>query len=674
MENRIKTTFLLCITLCVNIFISSFFCATARAQEVTPIVWGGGGAFTGVTSYKEHLYLSSDVAGIWKQKNGSWEPYVEGLTQYNVTSLVVFNDLLLATTADELLYTKGDGRWFSTNIKLNTYRSITDQPYSVSPDLGLLCIASRNSKIECLDKSFKQISIPIGEKPIGGIIFQKQQDKGSSNLYFYSNKKLLSVDVKTKKTKLLAKFDNKVTALVEYGAGLLIATSKNIYDLQNLNDPIYSVSLTNIVNLFVTKTGDETYLNKGSIFVGLGSKWNLKLHKLTFDNNIFMESVRTSISFDPLLPHRKSQTTLTKFLSVNQIGDETYVTDYWGVYKVSDLGTPKLIEVTGNAYNVVATDLVVADNYLYVSTMDNGVIKIDKVTKDSKKRSVQAISFGSIKGHAWSMMYYNKTLFAIFSPWDKANEFLFRYSEMDESKTITQLTNTDSRTGRGSFWGKSYARELVYYYGIVSFKDGANGGLVVNEPNMLDMEEPYTFGEFNKVYKAMEELNGLLYVATCEGPPTVMALNQSGEAEFSIRFPKGFCAFTSYKHNDMLYFLGTQKGRSVIYKLVGNRIKLFADMEIGSAFYSMAINPLNEQQIVVATISWSKKATSGLFITNNGGKDFIDQSCLLSHKNGVAAIDFDMGNSWAYILQKVGGLMSMSISQLFSENTCASDA
>ena len=657
----------------MNIFTSSFFCATARAQEVTPIVWGGGGAFTGVTSYKEYLYLSSDVAGIWKQKNGSWEPYVEGLRQYNVTSLVVFNDLLFAITADELLYTNGDGRWLSTNIKLNTYRSITDQPYSISPDLGLLCIASRNSKIECLDKSLKQISIPTGEKPISGIIFQRDQDKGN-NLYFYSNNKLLSVDVITKKTKLLAKFDNKVTAIVEYGEGLLIATSKSIFDLHNLNAPIYSVSLTNIVNLFVTKTGDEAYPIKSSVFVSLGSKWNVKLHKLTFDNNIFIGSVKASIRFDPLLPHRKSQTTLTKFLSVNQIGDEIYVTDYWGVYKVSELVSPELIEVTGDAYNVVATDLIVADNHLYVSTMDNGVVKVDKLTKEARKRSVQAISFGSIKGHAWSMMYFNKMLFAIFSPWDKANDFLFSYSEIDESKTITQLTNADSRKDRGSFWGNSYARELVYYYGIVSFRDGSNGGLVVNEPNMLDMEERYTFGEFNKVYKAMEELKGLLYVATCEGPPTVMALNQSGEAEFSIRFPKGFCAFTSYKHNDMLYFLGSQKGRSVIYKLVGNRMKKFADMEIGSAFYSMAINPMNEQQVAIATMSWSKRATSGLLITNNGGRDFIDQSCLLSHKNGVAAIDFDMGKSVAYILQKVGGLMSMSIAQLFSENTCSNDA
>lgn len=41
-------------------------------------------------------------------------------------------------------------------------------------------------------------------------------------------------------------------------------------------------------------------------------------------------------------------------------------------------------------------------------------------------------------------------------------------------------------------------------------------------------------------------------------------------------------------------------------------------------------------------------------MTSNGGNDFIDQRCLLSHKNGVAAISFDMGKSAAYNLQKLG--------------------
>jgi hypothetical protein len=58
-------------------------------------------------------------------------------------------------------------------------------------------------------------------------------------------------------------------------------------------------------------------------------------------------------------------------------------------------------------------------------------------------------------------------------------------------------------------------------------------------------------------------------------------------------------------------------------------------------------------------------------VSNNGGEDFIDKSCLLTHKNGVAAIDIDIKESQVYILQKVGGLLAMPLVTVFSDNTCS---
>jgi hypothetical protein len=302
--------------------------------------------------------------------------------------------------------------------------------------------------------------------------------------------------------------------------------------------------------------------------------------------------------------------------------------------------------------------------------MDNGVIRISKSLQNGKAREFKDISSSTVKGHAWSMMYFNKTLYAIFAPWNKSNDFLLKYSETEKTLTSDKLTDYSSRTTRGTFWGKAYSRKLAFFYGILSFRDGANGGIVKTEPNALNGPATFSFGEFNKVYNAVEEFNGLLYVATCEGPPTAIALNQSLEGEFSIRFPSGFCAFTTYKDEQYLYFLGSQRGRSVIYKLIGNRVVKFADMKLGSAFYSMFINPLNRSQIAISTITWSKRGNSGLYISNDAGGSFVEQSCLLTHFNGVSAIRFDLSSNLVYVLQKVGGLLSIPVETLFSSSVC----
>lgn len=625
-------------------------------------MWGGGGAFTSVESYKGDLYLSSDVSGVWKQINGNWAPYVNDLTQYNVTALVTFNDLLYAITEDELLYTDGNGGWISTDIKLDTYRSVTDKPFTVSNDQNLMCIASKSYTILCVDKNLNQSILTIKQRVITGVKFAKGM---SQVLYYFSSNTLFTIKLKSGVITKIAEFDNKIIALIEQDTRILLATSKNVFDLQNPEKPLYSVYFKNIINMFTV-----TLDNEMQFFIGLGSKWNIKLHRLVFDNSNFTKGESVDTVYDESLPHRSVHRSLTKFLSINTIDNNTYLTDYWGVFRVSHETKPKLVEISDDAFNIVSTGLIITDNYIYVSTMDNGVIRIDKLPDENNKRHKTAISFSSIRGHAWSMLYFNKTLFAIFAPWNKANDYLFKYSEIDGEKTITKLTNYNNREGRGTYWGESYSRKLVYYHGILSFRDGSNGGLVINKKNTLNVEEPFSFGGFNKVYSAIEEFNGLLYVATCEGPATVIALNQSIDGEFSIKLPKSFCPFTSYKYDDNLYFLGSQNGSAVIYKLVGKKVTKFAEEKVGSAFYSMATNPSNNQQIIIATISWSKKSTSGLFISSNGGQDFVNQSCVLTHNNGVVAIDFDIESQQAYILQKIGGLLTIPLKVIFSQNTC----
>jgi len=634
-------------------------------SELESIVWGGGGAFTGTSFYKGSMYLSSDVSGVWKQVDGSWVPFVQGLSNYNVTTLVVFNDLLFAITSDELLYTNGESDWTSTHISLDTYRTINDQPVAISNDEAQMCIANRNGSIVCIDTDLKHLSLTSKTKSIVGLVFHK--DKPNSLLY-YSKNELFLLNLDDNSNELNHAFTDDIVSIFNSDVGVLIATKAKIFKYEDMHKPIYKAYSSNIVNAF--SVTDKSSI-KHELYISLGSKWNITLHHLSINSSERVALSKLKVEFDKNLPHREAQTSLTKLLSVKQVDDSSYITDYWGVYKISLQAKHTLLEVTNDAHNVVATDLIIADKFIYVSTMDNGVIQIQKTSQPDELRTKQAISFDIVEGHAWSMLYFNKTLYTIFSPWNSANDLLFQFSELSGRASVKSIANYDSRPSRGAFWGNAYSRKLAYYFGIVSFRDGADGRLIVDDSSSLKIEEPYSIGEFNKVYKAIEELDGLLYVATCEHPSTVIVLNQHVDAQFTIRLPKGFCAFSSYKQGKTLYFLGSMKGRSVIYKLDGRKVSKYAEFNKGSAFYSMFVNPLDPQQIAIATISWSNKSTSSLLVSNNGGDDYIDKTCLLTHANGVAAMKFDSLNSSVFILQKVGGILNIPLAMLFSEKGCA---
>lgn len=628
---------------------------SADAKNPEAIVWGGGGAYTSVQEYNGDLYLSSDVAGVWKQVSGSWQPYVKGLSNYNVTSLAVFNNLLFAITTSELLYSNGDGNWITANISLNTYRGVTDLPYAISGDGSLLCIAGRKAHIDCINKQLEHNKINTQGEVITGVWFS---DTPNQPLYYYSGKKLFQLDVSTQKSKLLNTFSNKVVSIFKANNRKLLATSKSVFELNNLDAPIYKVRFAKIISAFAAKNDSQN-----RVFLSLGkNKWNTSLRQYTFVNEEFSDELKIKPSFDKNLPHRSTQTSLTKFLGINQALGSIYLTDYWGVFKLSLGEKADLLEVSNNAYNLVSTDLVIGNEHIYISAMDTGVFKIAKQADENGNREIEAISSKHVKGHAWSMLYANNTLNAVIAPWNNPNDHLFTHSELDNTSKSTALNSYKSRKARGTFWGQAYARKLAYFHGVVSFRDGHNGGLLLNEP---DEKESFSFGEFNKVYKAVEEFKGKLYAATCEWPATVMVFGANAEAEHTIRLPKSFCAFTSYKHKDDLYFLGSEKKRSVIYKLKGRRVRKVFSTDVGSAFYAMAVNPRNSEQMVVATTTFSSKATSGMFVSNDGGKSFVRNKDALRHLNGVVSIKlFEDGKDIA-ILYKVGGLVLADTHQLF---------
>lgn len=661
-----KLTCLIRLGLAVVISLGSIlFSSNARADEIgiQSLGWGGGGAFTSTAMLNNEIYLSSDVTGIWKQAQGKWQPYVEGLGNYNVTSLATFNNSLYAITSTELFVSNGNDEWSSTNIYLNTYRGSTDQAFAVSANEELLCIANRNQKIDCINTENQLTSYATPETLIKNVYFDHQN---SDRLYFSSGSELYVLDLDTHASELIYSFNNTIVAFAKYGSQHLIATQKQVFDLLNLDQEMLNTGNSSIINFFVA-THDDTDV----AFISTGSKWGTYPKRFDLQDGQLIQQQSVKKSFDQSLPHRPYQKYLNKFLGISELNGSTWITDYWGVYQLivsNDDGVPEILEVTSNAVNIVATDLAITDNNIYISAMDNGVVRMSKPI-DNSITQYEALSFSSLQGHAWSLLLQGDTVHGVVSPWSDANDYLFSYNESDAETNNVALTNYSTRPSSGAFWGDAYSRQLVDYNGIVTFRDGSDGGLFAYNNNSINQNGTISLGDQNRVFRSIVSHEGLLYIANCEGMSQLLAINASGDIEITSALPNGFCPFTAYSFQDKLYFLGSKAGNSVIYQFENEEFSLLVSENVGSSFYSMAINPQNYEQIVAATTSWSNKSTSGLFVSLDQGQTFFDRSCVLSHKNGVVAIRFDQDT--AYILQKVGGLRAVPTSTLFSQEECS---
>lgn len=654
----------------VLLFVLSIVAFTSYAENLgntlEQVTWGGGGAFTSTAQLNGKVYLSSDVAGVWRLENEQWQPLVDGLGDYNVTSLAVLRDKLYAITATGLFALENDSHWRSLNISINSYRSVNDQLYSINTNQSLLCFGSRNSLIHCLDNKEKHTSYTLPIKEITGLLFDVENTK---KLFFFSNNRLYRFNLNTGKHELVHQFKHKIISVSAVDGRLMITTKNQILRMDGTSPSthtvLYDADKGNIVNAFPSKLKSKT-----DFYVVLGDRWNTSLFKLVVDDKKSTLS-KLSVSFDAELPHRKHQKRTTKFLSARDGESDIWLTDYWGVYRLKKNENAKqntIIEYSLNAHNTVATDLIITPDHLYISAMDTG---LTAVVRDSYNAGdVSSITPEKLRGHAWSLTEVDDKLYGLFSPWNDANDYLLEFSNDGQNQHITKLTRYDSRQSDGAYWGKAFSRQLTYFNGMVTGRDGKNGGVFGLKDHAFSFEKRVQVGNKNRLFRSLIEYNGALHVSSCENRSYIHSIGEEGTVQSQIELPTGVCIFKFYKRDGELLLLGSKNNKSVIYRLSKNEVSKIYETPIGSAMYSFAQDHSNRNNYALGTTSWSTKSESGLFVTTDDGKTFFDQTCLLSHKNGVAKLDYDVSSASLFVLLKVGGLQIIPGQLVFDENAC----
>ena len=278
--------------------------AADAEQDVTRLGWGGGGAFSSVVEFNNDVYASSDVTGVWKFNGIGWDPLVKGLTNYNITGLLVHNGTLLAATKNQILELSNDNTWSSTGLKLKTYRNTTLQLFTTLAN-GTTCFAALEPFLGCIDNTGSVSKTSLSISKLSGIY----RDEYNDNYVFgYYGKKLYRINKTDGTHSLEYSFPKNILRIskLERDSRPLIFTQKNVYELGSFVPVNVNLNNRSIVNVL---TDTATYSNH---LIALGNTWGANLYQLKLRDQSLTIGTKVPVKYDTSLPHRQRGQTITK--------------------------------------------------------------------------------------------------------------------------------------------------------------------------------------------------------------------------------------------------------------------------------------------------------------------------------------------------------------------------
>ncbi|WP_420935770.1 hypothetical protein ACOJR9_08030 [Alteromonas sp. A081] len=645
--------------------------ASGESSDIMRIGWGGSGAFSSVVEYNGDIYASSDVTGVWRHERPHWYPVVKGLTNYNITGLLVHNNTLLAATKKQILKLGDDNVWSPIGLELNTYRNTTLQLHSTSAN-GTTCFAALEPKIGCIDEQGNVTKQDLSISKLKGVYFSEDSDY----LYGFNANTLFRIDIFDGSHTLEYTFPKNILRISKLSddSEPLIFTQNGIYELGSFATVNIDLNNKSIVNVLIDSS------SAGRHFVALGGQWNATIHELTAVPSGLSIGSKLNIVYDSSLPYRQWRKSMTKPIGMpHTVKGKIWFSDYWGIYAY-DVNSNQFYEKSYDASNFVGTDIHIANDTLYITAMDNGLVSMplnrpNKFTPIFPRKSSDWL----LAGHAWSVNSNDKGVFATLSPWNLSQDYILTADKENNFQNVQKIDDLASRKDTSTFWGQSFSRKLVLSDGIFVYKDGLNGGLFKLEAspreNDNDIQESTSKKIFaterNRVYRALTIYNGLLVSYHIDEQKT-LHFNDivTGELIKKVDAPVGLWAFDLEVIDGSLYLLGSRSG-AVIYRFneVDETFSEIVKVPTASAFLSIKNAPDNSLTIAGA-IDWSGRPTGKVLLNKEGSDEWVDATCLMPNESGVVDVEFTSDSQYVYLLQQVGSVVRFTLSSLHNHEGC----
>jgi|GEM_PF-1314534 len=659
-----------------NLDPSTIFHATAAGEnpDIMRIGWGGSGAFSSVVEYNGDIYASSDVTGVWRHERPHWYPVVKGLTNYNITGLLVHNNSLLAATKKQILKLGEDNVWSPVGLALNTYRNTTLQLHSTSAN-GTTCFAALEARLGCIDEQGNVSRKHLSLSKLKGVYFSEEDN---NYIYGFNDNKLYRIDMFDGSHTLEYTFPKNILRIAKLSndSEPLVFTQNGIYELGSFANVNIELNNKSIVNVLIDSSPT------GKHFVALGGQWNATIHELTTEPSGLSIGSKVNIVYDRSLPYRQWRKSMTKPIGMpHNVKGKIWFGDYWGIYAY-DINSNQFYEKSYDASNFVGTDIHIANDTLYITAMDNGLVSMpldrpNKFTPIFPRKSSDWL----LAGHAWSVDSNAEGVFATLSPWNLSQDYIIAADTANNFQNVQKITGSDTRSDTTTFWGQSYSRKLVLEDDIFVYKDGAdNGGLYKlnysprddNSDIQESTSQKLFSTEKNRVYRAFTKYQDSLVSFQIDEQKKLYFHNiNSGELTKTVDAPDGLWAFNLEVIDNSLYLLGSLGG-AVIYRFNDIDETLTEIVKVPSASAFLTIKNAPDHSITLAgAIDWSAEPNGKVLLQNDNENEWIDITCIMPNQSGAVDIEFTEDGEYVYILQQVSSVVRIEVSKLQSYQGCA---
>jgi len=631
--------------------------------------WYGGGCYPFLLADPKHegrLYVTSDVAGLWRSDDRAAEWYFSnrGLKHLDVVTLAVSEhdpEILYAGTRIGVERSEDGGKTWkflpATEGKIgferpDSYRSIVIDP----KDPDKVYAGSLNGEIFSTSDGGKHwSSIQSVSAPISALYLTRD----GKNLFSGSAQGLQAYDIEKKvwrKIPLQSDKNYDITAsssdeILYVACGLKVAWSKDLGATWVYSGAI-PASDAEITRLSVTK--DE----KGNVLIlaGWAHEWNGGIF-LSADQGKSWENLEKNLAHDEVGDPTRSWTkgfSKPCALVFDPYDSQViYLSDWWGIWRSDDRGKSWKERIKG-APNSVVSDVEIADNGdIFVATMDNGLLRSRDGGLSYEALCPRFPHNEEVKGHVWRVLPMDKDaekILATNSPWSgRPNQIVF---SKDAGTSFFMSANglPAKNPTVNAVWGRGYPKAIArdpkepgrLYLGI----DGDDGGgLFISEDwgyHWTRSEgQPGSLRVYNglvvdptdpeRIYwGAAGNENGGVYRSENGGKKWERVLSEC-QWVFDLAVSEAGTIYAAGAAGGPVLYFSSDQGDN--WKL----LKKFGDI---GALEAIAINPNDPKRMAVSVVQWSGYAPGAIFFSKDGGETWEDITGNIPWGTGASSMAF----------------------------------
>ena len=651
--------------------------------------WYGGGCFPNIAfdwQNKDRVYLTSDVAGIWRSDDlgEHWHFITKGLGFLTVAQLAIApsdSNVLYAATNGGIFISRDAGMlWTSVDtvnkaiqfIRPDNYRPVTIDPKNPNK----LCVGTAKGNVFCSNDAGNQWTnidpdrkfFP-DKKPIAAISFD-----GPDQIMVASPKGLSRCSLSRNSCEAISNGPARVTDFVfsrESTKILYVAGDNKLWISKDFGVTLHqSEAIPNgkTYRISLDENGDKPIIRvignqdwNGGVYLTRdeGQTWQEQdnnLHADTISNPTYAWASKsgkaTSLQVDPFDPN------------------VVFRTDWWGVFRSDDGGQSWNEKVVG-APNTVTSDVLITSNgTIYVSSMDNGLLGSMDEGKTYEPLFPSHGYNDEIQGHVWRVAINKEGgIVGTSSPWNKNFNQVILSNDGGKSFDLVRSGLPTTAIYGNTVWDKGYPRALAVdpqdlntiYLGI----DGNGGGLFISKNGGVSWKrssgQPGSLRVYHGLAVDPTDSNRIVWGAAGGG---VFISNDKGRAFQNVLKDMSYVFNVVIGPDGTIYAGGDQGGPTIYVSNPDKRsfhlLKHFDD-KIGNAIDSMAVNPQNAKMIAVSTVSWSGGSPCKFYLSHDAGQSWEFINGDLPDGAGASSMTFDPQGQYLYIARYAGSVYKVKI-------------